>query len=73
MWFEIARGGSDEASQYCKKDGQFYEIGTLVTIDQTARISNSKKGGEATKEKFLFAIELAKRGSFHELEVFSPQ
>lgn len=53
--FEIARGTPTEASEYCKKDGDFEEYGVVP-------LTAAKKGGDATKEKWDEMFDHAKQG-----------
>lgn len=57
--FEIMRGTPQEAADYCKKDGDFEEFGTVP-------LTAAKKGGDATKEKWDDMLSNAKKGE-HEL------
>lgn len=54
---EQKRGTVLEASNYCKKDGKFFEKGDLP-------VEQSRKGGEATKTKWKGIIDAAERGDF---------
>lgn len=53
--WEPARGSTDQASDYCKKDGDYEERGTKP---ETA----AKAGGDANKERFKRAWDSAKSG-----------
>lgn len=57
--WEIQKGNFDEASDYCKKDGDFYEFGI--------KPMNQKRKGEAGKQSIEERWELAKAGRFEEL------
>ena len=57
---EIARGTIKEASDYCKKDGNYYEKGQLPEEQQT-------RGGQATKRKWEEALNNAKQGKFDDI------
>lgn len=54
---ELARGSNAEASDYCKKDGNFTELGELPP-------ERGRQGGEATKRKWEDAFNAAKEGDF---------
>ncbi len=54
--WEIMKGTSKEASDYCKKDGEFLEAGTLPTT-----------GSQTTKKNWDKAYELAKKGDIEEI------
>lgn len=57
--WEISKGSIDEASDYCKKDGDFFEFGDKP-------MSNKRKG-DAGKQSIEERWDLAKRGKFEEL------
>jgi len=59
--WEIARGSHKQASDYCKKDKDFLEYGTLPDDPHLL-------GGIATKGKYELAIELAKAGRIDEID-----
>lgn len=50
-----------QTTDYCKKDGDFLEEGTIP-------LDNGKAGGKATKRKFDEAWEQAKLGQFEEMD-----
>lgn len=54
--WEIQRGTTEEAIKYCKKDGNFYELGT------------PSKPGDREGNEFKIILELAKQGKFEEIE-----
>ena len=57
--WEISKGSIDEASDYCKKDGDFFEFGDKP-------MSNKRKG-DAGKQSIEERWDLAKRGKFEDL------
>lgn len=58
---EIKRGSVQEASDYCKKDGDFVEFGEKPQEKNVA-------GGEARRRQYDSAWELAKSGDFEPIE-----
>lgn len=54
--WEIARGTNEEASKYCKKDGDFHEQGDMPL-----------NSGEAEKIRWKRALESAKAGDFDDI------
>ncbi len=62
---EIRRGTFLEASNYCKKDGDYYENGELPL--------SSKEKGEKSKEKWKQIIKFAKTNNFEAIEEEYPQ
>lgn len=65
---EAARGSSTEASEYCKKEGNFTELGIMTIIDKkAAQKNNSKKGGDKVKEIWDSARSAAKEGRFDDI------
>ena len=61
---EAAKGTPEQASQYCKKDGDFKEFGELAT---------AAKGGLMEKERWTAAIDLAASGQMEELKQAEPK
>lgn len=59
-------GTPQQASDYCKKGGNFEEFGTLPA-------TQSKNGGDATKKKWLAIKDLAKNGDWETLENEHPR
>ena len=57
--WEQSKGTIDEASDYCKKDGDFFEFGNKP-------MSNKRKG-DAGKQSIEERWDLAKRGRFEDL------
>lgn len=57
---EESRGSVDEASDYCKKDGDFYEFGD--------KPMNQKRKGECGKEYWENNLNLAKKGRVEECD-----
>lgn len=58
------RGTVDEAVDYCKKDGLYYEIGS-PPINQAAK-------GESSHTKWTRVVALAEAGDFDELKIQEP-
>jgi hypothetical protein len=58
--WEVARGTSDQASDYCKKDGDFVESGCLPKPSAIA-------GGDAEKERWLVAKRSAAEGQLDDI------
>lgn len=55
--FEMKRGTIQEASEYCKKDGNFFEKGSMPEEQGT-------NGGQANKRRWEEARQAAKEGNF---------
>lgn len=62
---EVMRGTSQEASDYCKKEGDYIECGTLP-------VTAAEAGGQASKERFARNIALARSGRMDELMEIDP-
>lgn len=61
--WEPAKGTSEQASTYCKKDGNFKEFGRLpMTSSQVAQ-----KGGDAEKKRWDDAKEMARNGNIDDV------
>jgi len=60
---KVRKSKYSQASDYCKKDGDFTEIGTCP-LDH----DYSNRSKEANKRKWDDAFELAKQGNFEEIE-----
>lgn len=63
--WESAKGTAQQASQYCKKDGKFFERGELPIT--------SKRKGEMEQEKWHEITALAKQGKLDEIEEIQPK
>ena len=59
--FEVAKGKNTQASDYCKKDGQFVELGSLPAEPSAA-------GGAANKARYELAFKRAKLGELDDIE-----
>lgn len=59
--YEVAKGKNKQASDYCKKDGDFQEFGTLPE-------ENAVKGGQANKERYERAFKQAKAGDLDTID-----
>jgi len=65
-YFRVALGTPEQASAYCKKDGNFVEHGELPA-------NGRAKGGEATKAKWNQIAALASEKKMAELKVEYPK
>lgn len=59
--YEVAKGKNLQASDYCKKDGDFKEFGELPQDPST-------KGGQANKERYERAFKQAKIGDLDNID-----
>lgn len=59
--FEVRLGSSKQASEYCKKDGDYFEWGTVSE-------GRGKKGSKVTEEKYAAAYALLLDGKLEEIE-----
>jgi len=59
--FEVAKGKNSQAADYCKKDGQFQEFGSLPAERGAA-------GGAANKARYELAFKQAKSGELDDIE-----
>ena len=68
--WEQMKGTPQQAADYCKKDGDYEEDGTLPLTG--AQVANSKgannKGGEATKRRYEIAYDLAVAGNIEDID-----
>lgn len=60
---EATRGTPEQAANYCKKDGDYYEVGELAT---------ASSGGDAEKQRWKWIIEKAKEGDLAAIEEQEP-
>jgi hypothetical protein len=68
--WESTNGTYQQAADYCKKDSQFVEEGTLPEQPQK---KGSKAGGKATKDKWRFISDSAKKGDLHLIDAEHPK
>ena len=71
---ELMRGNSDQAAEYCKKDGQYMEFGVFEFIDKNGVGTSafSGKGGDAKAQRFRAVIALSKKRDFATIEQDYP-
>ena len=67
--WEIAQGGWEAASDYCKKDGDFMERGTRPATQKR----KGEAGAEAERERWKRLRDLAKVGDYDTLEDEFPR
>lgn len=65
---EVMQGSSEEARDYCMKDGLFHECGEFVSVDR----KGGACGGVAKAARYRSAITLAKSGDFEKMEEEHP-
>lgn len=68
--WESTKGTYQQAADYCKKDGIFKEEGTLPEQPQ---VKGSKAGGKATKDKWRFISDSAKKGDLLAIDAVHPK
>lgn len=68
--WEAALGTYQQAADYCKKESQFIEEGNLPEQPQK---KGSKAGGQATKDKWRFISDSAKKGDLHLIDAEHPK
>lgn len=59
-YLSVSRGSVQEASEYCKKTGHFFEKGTPPP-------ESGARGGQATKRKWEEALSAAREGRFDDI------
>lgn len=76
--WEVMMGTSEEARDYCKKDGKFEEWGTFRSVARSGRMcpdaarATGKKGGLAKAEQYRKMIDLSAEGKFEEMKQDFP-
>lgn len=68
--WEAAKGTYQQAADYCKKEGVFVEEGSLPEQPQK---KGSKIGGKATKDKWRFISDSAKKGELNLIDEQHPK
>lgn len=62
-WCQVMQTSPEQASNYCKKDGDFYEFGTIPRTAGQATSQRNKKNWDE-------AYNLAKSGDIEQIEVY---
>ena len=63
-------GNSQQAADYCKKDGDYEEHGTFTLVSSEG--GGGAIGGKAKHARYKSAIQLAKAGDFEQMEEVHP-
>lgn len=64
--WEIAKGTNQQAADYCKKDGDYVEKGTIP-------LEPARLGNKANQEKWRLINDLAKAGNLNEIDTKFPK